>query len=167
MEFKTKHQTERALAKVSDAFTTVSQITGCEADVFYKKRPDFLLYNGFDNPQLVMVDNFYLLYEKSREKINVFLNNYFRRFYDINLDNTEIFFTSGRNEFRTKGIDILTKSLSKLNDKLKQEENSKNIVILYLIPIGQFKKDETLVESINNPDSKRQVDLDYAALSNS
>lgn len=137
----TKHQTEKTLAFISDVFSTVSSITAKESIAFYGKNPDILLYNGFDNLQRNFQDNINENFYGARTKLNNFLKKYFSDFYEIDLDSTYLFYTSGRNEFRSKGWDLYIKSLSKLNEKLRLDKNPKSVISLFLIPIGNFEKD--------------------------
>ena len=132
----TKFQTEKTLAKISDSFTTVSDTTAYEAEKFFEKKVDNVLINGFDNSSCLTIDEVLENFVKSRNKINQFLENHFE---GIDLDKVKIFYTSGRNEVRNKGVDIYIKSLAKLNEKLKQEENSVRIVNFILLMSGEFE----------------------------
>ena len=157
----TKHQTEKALSKFSDAFSTVSNITAEEANSFYGKMPDVLLYNGFDNSDMNFLDDLSVLYDNSRRQVVDFLKSHFSKYYDIDVDNSKIFYTSGRNEFRSKGIDLYTKALGELNDRLKKDENSSDIFNLFLIPVGDFKR----IDDLSNIGSNSGKLWDFAPLS--
>jgi len=161
----TKHQTELALAKYSDKFTTVSNITADESMKFFNKKCDEILYNGFLNLKDFEKQKFD--FEKSRKITDEFLKAYFNDYYDINLDETYLTFTSGRNEFRNKGIDMFIDSLSKLNNKLKEETTTKTLVAFVLIMEGEFKLDKNIKKSFDNYDNKikRELDIDFAPLS--
>ncbi|MFW6286275.1 MAG: glycogen/starch synthase [Nanoarchaeota archaeon] len=159
----TKHQTEKALAHFSDAFTTVSQITQRETEKFYDKIPDKLLYNGFDNFEENFLKDIDSICFSYKNKIIEFLKLYFKQFYEINFDNTKIFYTSGRNEFRNKGIDIYIKSLGKLNNTLKMQDSDETIINLFLIPIGNFPVNDRIFSEVS-VDMKSQL-WDIAPLS--
>lgn len=162
----TKHQTEKALALNANCFTTVSDITNNEAKKFYGKSADILLYNGFSN-KTESIEELNVDFEKSRNDINKFLEDYFYTSTKINTQNTYIFYTSGRNEFKNKGVDLYIKSLGLLNEKLKAENSSKTIVSLFLIPIGNFDIDERVLESFNASarQTKPEESVPYAPLS--
>ncbi|MDA3856377.1 MAG: glycogen/starch synthase [Candidatus Woesearchaeota archaeon] len=153
----TKHQTERALAKFADCFTTVSHITNKEAKYLYGKEADVILYNGFDNFDFEFLHNLDMVHKMSNERIKDFAEHFFRPFYDVNFSNTKFFYTSGRNEFRNKGVDVYIESLSKLNKKLKDENSSKQLVNFFLIPIGNFDVNETVLKSIKGEDIKEDL----------
>jgi len=146
----TKHQTERVLANISDCFTTVSDLTGKETEIFYKKKPDKILYNGFDNSNLQDIEKINLDFEKSREETNRFLESYFNNFYNLNLNNTQILYTSGRYEFKNKGLDLFIDSLSKLNKDLIKEDSKKEIIVFFLIMIGEYNISSQISDSIKN-----------------
>jgi phosphorylase/glycogen(starch) synthase len=147
LNIQAKHQTEKTLANISDVFTTVSHITNIEAEKFYNKKADILLFNGFDIKNRSF--NYYLnSFNKSRYIINEFLQGYFYNYYPINLDNTQILYTSGRYEIRNKGIDLMIDALGKLNEKLKNTNDSKNIICFFLIPFGNFERNKDLLNSL-------------------
>ncbi len=164
---QTKHQTEKVLANISDCFTTVSDITAREAKFFYGKKPDVIVYNGFDNSNLKDISKLNQNFFHSREKTDKFLESFFNNFYDVNFDKTQIFFTSGRFEFENKGIDLIIDSASKLNQNLKDKNSDRNIIIFLLIMIGKFRQNQEVINSINNYEKgiKREFETEFAPLS--
>ncbi|MEA1924846.1 MAG: hypothetical protein U9M95_03160 [Candidatus Altiarchaeota archaeon] len=129
-----KHQVERVSAHISDVFTTVSEITSMQVENFLKKKPDLLLYNGLnlqDNSTFEQISVDHILY---RGKIKKFLEYYFFPYYSFDLDNTLIYFTTGRYEFHNKGFDVFIEALSKLNKELKKKKSRKTIVAFFWVP---------------------------------
>lgn len=163
----TKHQSEKTLAQISDCFTTVSDMTGDEAENFYSKKPDVLLYNGFDNSVIPNYDGLKVVSKVSRDETNNFLKKYFWNFYDVDIENSKIFFTSGRNEFVNKGWDLYANSLGKLNRRLVEENSDKNIISFFLVPVGDFLVDDNYKNSIENfnKNIKREKDELFAPIS--
>lgn len=139
----TKHQTEKALSKYATMFTTVSDITNNEAFYFYGKFADKLLYNGFD--PLIEINK-----QNEKLELNELIKKYFYNFYEINLNKTKIVYTSGRNEVKNKGVDLLIESLGELNNKLKKLDSDQTLIVFFLIPIGEFQFDPLISESIKN-----------------
>lgn len=129
-----KHQVERVSAHVCDIFTTVSEITGIEAEYFLKKRPDILLFNGIDLKNRPSFDELAVKHRLYREKIKNFLQYYFFPYYAFDLDNTLIYFISGRYEFHNKGLDVFIEALGKLNQRMKEESSKRNIVAFIWVP---------------------------------
>jgi phosphorylase/glycogen(starch) synthase len=76
--------------------------------------------------------------------------SYFNNLYEIDLKTCQYLYTSGRNEFRNKGVDILIESLSQLNNKLKNENSDKTIICFFLIPIGDFPKEPIIEKSVSD-----------------
>ena len=163
----TKHHTEKALAQISDAFTTVSDVTAKEAQRFYAKKCDVLLYNGFDNLFINDIEMMKTAYNISRKINDEFVKSYFHDFYDFDAENSVMFFTSGRNEFRNKGDDLFISSLGKLNEILKTRERAKNVVAFFLVPVGEFEKDFEVMNSFENyrKGGERKIGKAFAPLS--
>ena len=130
----TKHQTEKACAQNATVFTTVSEITGLEAEHFFKRKPDVLTLNGLDLSKFPTFEESTIKHKLFKSKVNEFLIYYFFPYYSFDLDATLIYFICGRYEFHDKGIDILIKSLGKLNQKLKDEKSEKTVVCFFWIP---------------------------------
>lgn len=130
-----KFQCEKALANFSDSFTTVSDNTALEAEKFFGKKVDAVFMNGFDNSNSDGIDGVLVNFIKSRTKINNFLGNHFE---GIDFDKYKVFYTSGRNEVRNKGVDVYIKSLAKLNEKLKEENSEVKVVNFILLMTGEF-----------------------------
>lgn len=150
----TKHQTEKALSKHATIFTTVSDITNNEAFYFYGKFADILLYNGFD--PLIEIDK-----EKEKQELDNLIKKYFHNFYEINLNHTKIIYTSGRNEVKNKGVDLLIDSLGELNKKLKELNKEETLIVFFLIPIGEFQFDPLVSDSIKNYHTNTKPEKTY------
>lgn len=111
---------ERCAARESDAFTTVSQNTAKECSQFLGRVPDALTINGFDQKMIQSLD---LLSEKrkvARKKII----NVASKMSGVKIsDQTTLVLTSGRYEFKNKGIDLFIDALGRLNqDKSLKKE---------------------------------------------
>lgn len=129
-----KHQVERVSAQVCDVFTTVSEITAIEAEHFLKKKPDILLFNGIDLKHHSSFDEVAVKHRLYREKMKEFLQYYFFPYYSFDLENTLMYFISGRYEFHNKGLDIFIKALGRLNRRLKREKSRRSIVVFFWVP---------------------------------
>ncbi len=110
---------ERAAAWCADVFTTVSDITGYEAEHFLGRRPDALLPNGLNIQRFAAVHEFQNLHVQYKKQINEFVMGHFFPSYTFDLDKTMYIFTSGRYEYRNKGFDLFLEGLARLNWKLK------------------------------------------------
>lgn len=127
LNMEAKHSLEKTVAKNADCFTAVSEITAKEAEKLLETRPQAVTPNGFE-PGFVPSDKKYKqLRKKGREKlISIAEKLKGRKFSDDCL----IVATSGRNEYRNKGLDLYL-------DALAETENigiNKDIIALVLVP---------------------------------
>lgn len=123
---------ERAAAHLCHTFTTVSDITGKEAEHLIKRKADIITPNGLN----VVRDlhEFQNLHARSKEKINEFVRGHFYGHFDFDLDKTLFFFSAGRYEFGNKGVDVFIESLARLNHKMKAESPDKTVVVFLIFP---------------------------------
>ena len=76
-----KFTTERACAQNTDIFTTVSEITGLEAEKILGRKPEVLVLNGLDTSQFPTVEEFSVKHVTCRKKIREFLTYHFFPYY--------------------------------------------------------------------------------------
>ncbi|MBW2972579.1 hypothetical protein KY359_06085 [Candidatus Woesearchaeota archaeon] len=136
-QVSSKHQLEKACAHSADVFATVSEITGIEAEHILQKKPDLLVPNGLNLDDFPTMEECSIKHRVFRDKIYHFMLYYFFPYYDIDIDNTLVYFIASRYEMHDKGIDIFIKSLGRLNRELKEEADSeKSIVAFFWVPTG-------------------------------
>jgi glycogen(starch) synthase len=119
---------ERAAAWGADCFTTVSDITAREAEFLLGKKADLLLPNGLNINRFAALHEFQNLHMKYKQSIKEFVMGHFFSSYSFDLDQTLYFFTSGRYEYRNKGIDLYIEALARLNWRMKSEGIDKTVV---------------------------------------
>ena len=129
-----KHLMEKACAHNADVFTTVSEITGKEAQYILGKKPDIITPNGIEVSEYPGREDLINKHKVYREKMRDFLRGYFGPYYPLNFDNSLIFFTTGRYEFRNKGLDILIDALGKLNHVLREKKSGKTVFFFIFVP---------------------------------
>jgi len=129
-----KFTTERACAQNTNIFTTVSEITGLEAEKILGRKPEVLVLNGLDTSQFPTVEEFSVKHVTTREKIREFITYHFFPYYSFSIKHTMILFIVGRYEFKNKGIDLFIKVLGKLNQELKKEKTKRTIAAFFWIP---------------------------------
>ena len=111
LNMQAKHSLEKTAAKVADCFTAVSDITAKEAAKLLDVKPQAVTPNGFE-PGFVPGDRKYKSLRKAgREKIISIAEKLKNRKFD---KNSLIVATSGRNEYRNKGLDLYLDSLAEL-----------------------------------------------------
>ncbi len=139
LNMQSKHSIEKQTAKYVDCFTTVSEITANECKELLDKSVDKVLPNGFENNFIPKGATF----TKKRKAARKRLLNVANALLGTDLgDDTLIISTSGRYEFRNKGIDVYIEAMN----RLKRDKNlNKNIIAFIEIPgwVGEPRKDLT------------------------
>ena len=129
---KEKHTFEKAAAEEADIFTTVSEITGREAEQVLGVKPDKILPNGFNIEDYPSLEELSVNHTEQKEEVIEFLRAYFEPYYDVDLDHDpRIFFTSGRYEYHNKGFDVLIEALAEVN-----ERPGDDIYFFFFVPSG-------------------------------
>jgi glycogen(starch) synthase len=142
-----KFTMERAAAQNSDCFTTVSEITGIEAEHILGRKPDVLVPNGLDMQSFPSYEEIAVKHRMARTKIREMVAFYFLPYESFDLENTLIYYIFGRYEFRNKGIDVFIRALGHLNNKLKQDKSAKTIIAYFWIPTWTHGIKKELLEN--------------------
>jgi len=119
---------ERAAAHAATIFTTVSEVTAVETSKLLGRLPDAILPNGLNIQRFTALHEFQNLHRQFKERIHEFVMGHFFPSYTFDLDNTIYLFTSGRYEYRNKGMDFFIEALARLNWRLKSASNKPTIV---------------------------------------
>ncbi len=136
LNMDSKHSLEKAAAQYSDAFTTVSSITAKECKQLLEREPA-VTPNGFE-PEIVPPAEKYASYRKAaRKKLFQIAEALTGKKID---ENTLLVATSGRNEYRNKGIDLYLDSLKRVLNNYKGE---RRIIAFVLVPawVGAVRDD--------------------------
>jgi glycogen(starch) synthase len=144
-----KHTTELACAQNSDVFTTVSEVTGFEAEKLLTRKPDVLLLNGIDVEKFPTIEETSIKHVTCKNILREFLTYHFFPYYTFDLKHNLMFFFASRYEFHNKGIDILIKALGMLNEKLKQEDTPRTISVFFWVPMKTYGVKVELLENKN------------------
>ena len=137
LNMQSKHSIEKQTAWHVDCFTTVSEITANECRELLDKPVDFVLPNGFDNS---FVPSEPLFAEKRRLARRRLLDVAGALLGERMDDDTLIVSTSGRYEFRNKGVDVYIEAMNRL---LRDKELGKKVVAFIEVPgwVGEPRKD--------------------------
>jgi glycogen(starch) synthase len=114
-----RHQIEKTAAHAATVFTTVSEVTAVEAERLLGRRPDAILPNGLNIQRFAALHEFQNLHRQYKERIQEFVAGHFFPSYAFDLDRTLYLFTSGRYEYRNKGIDVFIEAMARLNQRLR------------------------------------------------
>ncbi len=128
LNMQSKHSIEKQTAHYVDCFTTVSDITAVECKELLDKPVDAVLPNGFEDDFVPKA----VLFTKKRNAARKRLLRIAEALTGSKLDdNTLIVSTSGRYEFRNKGIDVFIEAINKLRH---DEELQRDIVAFIEVP---------------------------------
>lgn len=150
-----KFSLERAAARVSDVFTTVSEITAEECKHFLGRQVDVVTPNGFDDgfvpPQAEFANR--------REIARIKIMQVSRALFNSDLpEDSLLVINSGRYEFRNKGIDLYIEALARLN---KNPDLKKSIIAFIAVPANHTGASADLNNRLNNPDFNHPVEGVY------
>ncbi len=145
LNMQSKHSIEKQTAWHVDCFTTVSDITAKECVELLDKPVDVVLPNGFDDSFVPKGAQFTKKRKAARKRLLEVANALLGENLD---DDTLIISTSGRYEFRNKGIDVFVEAMNRL---LRDRDLKKKVVAFIEVPgwVGEPRKD--LQERLNSP----------------
>jgi glycosyltransferase involved in cell wall biosynthesis len=137
LNMQSKHSIEKQTAWNVDCFTTVSDITAHECVELLDKPVDVVLPNGFDNSFVPKAAQFTSKRNLARKKMLQVANALLGEDLD---DDALIVSTSGRYEFRNKGIDVFIEAMNRL---LRDRDLKKKVVAFIVVPgwVGEPRKD--------------------------
>ena len=144
LNVQSKHSIEKQTAHHVDCFTTVSDITAKECLELLDKPVDFVLPNGFEDNFVSKGSTFTRKRKAARKRLLDVANALMGTDLD---DNTLIVSTSGRYEFRNKGVDVYIEAMNRL---LRDKSLSKPVLAFIEVPgwVGEPRQD--LVERLKS-----------------
>jgi len=125
---QSQHGIERAAAHGAHVFSTVSDVTGQECEHLLGRKVDVILPNGLNIQRFSALHEYQNLHRMYKEKIHQFTMGHFFPSYHFDLDKTLYFYTSGRYEYRNKGMDLTLDSLARLNHMMRQSGSDVTVV---------------------------------------
>ena len=137
LNMQSKHSIEKQTALHVDCFTTVSDITAKECVELLDKPVDVVLPNGFDDSFVPKSSTFTKKRKEARKRLLEVANALLGEQLD---DNTLIVSTSGRYEFRNKGIDVFIEAMNRLSH---DSDLKKKVVAFIEVPgwVGEPRAD--------------------------
>lgn len=138
LNMQSKHSIEKQTALHVDCFTTVSEITAKECVELLDKPVDCVLPNGFEDGFVPGSAAAFTRKRKlARKKLLQVANALLGETLD---DDTLIVSTSGRYEFRNKGVDVYIESMNRL---LRDKDLKKKVLAFIEVPgwVGEPRQD--------------------------
>ncbi|MFT4244672.1 MAG: glycogen/starch synthase [Candidatus Woesearchaeota archaeon] len=160
----TKYQTEHQALRYSDSSSCVSPLSKEEIIKLYDYPNVNVTENGFNLD--LSFDDCIKEFTNLHSKLTNSIQEYFKPFYKVK-NHLRIGIISGRFEIKVKGYDTTFQALGELNNKLKQEDSSREVVILAPIMAGDYKplEDEIKLDFNQNfvaaPLSRYNIELNH------
>ncbi len=141
---RAKYSLEKCAADNADIFSTVSEITSNECRHLLHKDTDLILPNGFDDAFVPDSELFVEKRAKARNKLSQVAE---RMFNQKVADDALFVVSSGRYEFKNKGLDVFIQSMGQLN---RSEQLKKPVYAFIMVPANQKSPDAKLQASLEN-----------------
>ena len=143
LNIESKHSIELQTAHNVDCFTTVSEVTGRECEELLDKKCDAILVNGFEADFVPKGATFASRRKAARKRVFQVANALTGCTF---ADDTIIVATSGRYEFKNKGIDVFVEAMIKANEC---SDLKRQVLALIQVPAWTFAPREDLKERIS------------------
>lgn len=128
LNMQSKHSLEKTAALTADSFTTVSDVTAVECKQLIGREP-IVTPNGFELNFVPAKTQF----TKKRKQARTKLIEVAKSLIGVDLaDDTLLIGTSGRNEFRNKGLDAFIDSVNVLRSKWT--DTDRKVVAFMMVP---------------------------------
>lgn len=128
LNVQSKHSIERETAHHVDCFTTVSEVTNRECAELLDKPADVVLMNGFEKDFVPSKAQFARKRREARRKLREVAGALLGTEFD---DDVMIISTSGRYEFRNKGIDLYMEAM---NRSLRNKDLTRKVLAFVQVP---------------------------------
>lgn len=154
LHVEAKHALEKAAAHTATVFATVSEVTALECTQLLERTP-VILPNGF---HALATSRFKT---KARQRLIDVASQLYGKTFDPK--GTTLVATSGRYEYRNKGIDLIVNSLESLLQQ--QAKLSSDLILYFFIPawVAEPRADLAYLLSDPNPESST-TPLEYPYL---
>ena len=144
LNIEAKHSLEKQTAHHVDCFTTVSEITAIECKQLLDKQPDVITPNGFEKG---FVPEGKLYTQKRNEARNALLDVVSKLTGHTLPSNTFLIATSGRYEYRNKGLDVFIDTMNRLRTS---ENLPRDTIAFIMVPITIHEARADLIYCIEN-----------------
>lgn len=127
LNMQSKHSLEKAAAHNADCFTTVSEVTARECEQLLQIRPQVVTPNGFEPDFVPKTVKYNRLRKDGRDKLLTVAKAVTGHQYG---PDTFIIATSGRHEYRNKGLDMFLDVLAGLEQELPADQEALAFVLV-------------------------------------
>ncbi len=150
LHMEAKHSIEKQAALHADCLTTVSHATDLECKQFFGKASDVILPNGFEEQFVPKAQMYARKRDEARRKTIDVANCLMGT--QLDAEKTFIFSTSGRNDFRCKGFDILIDAFA----RMQQRDLKQDVLAVIAVPCWKKEARRDLLDRLNGKDKSRE-----------
>lgn len=147
LNMEAKHSLEKRAAHAADVFTTVSDITAAECEQLLERRPDVVTPNGFEQNFVPAASKLPAARRNARDKMLTVASALTGQRFD---DNSFIVITSGRCEYRNKGLDLFLDTC----DNLRHHKLCRNVIAFVMVPAWPKEARADLMERMSGMDNR-------------
>ncbi len=155
LNMEAKHSVEKAAAINADCFTAVSTLTADECAQLLDKRPEVVTPNGFEPDFVPSKRSYTILRNAGRKRLLEIAEKMTGKKWS---DDALIIATSGRNEYRNKGLDVFLDSMAELSRTGAAAR--RDILALVLVPAWVREPNGELLIDLNQ-NGTLSVNPDY------
>lgn len=143
LNMESKHSVEKAAAHAADCFTAVSELTALECEQLLDIRPQVVTPNGFNASMVPSAKEYNTQRKEGRSRILAIATALSG--YEYRDEETFIVATSGRNEYRNKGLDLYIDSMLEAGERYTP---GKKIIALVMVPAWVREPSSALLENL-------------------
>lgn len=143
LNMEAKHSLEKAAAHNADCFTTVSEVTALECEQLLELRPQVVTPNGFEANFVPAKSKFAEARREGRQELLKVAEALTGR--EI-AEHAMLIATSGRCEYRNKGIDVYLDAVNELG----RINPGREVVAFVMVPAWSREARKDLIEALNN-----------------
>ncbi len=144
LNMQSKHSLEKAAAHAADVFTTVSEVTARECGQLLERRP-MVTPNAFEPTFVPKGTKMRMARQQARERMLMVAGALTGADFD---PDTLIVATSGRCEYRNKGLDVCLDALSGLRSQLEQANAARRVLAFVFVPAWVDSARPDLAEAV-------------------
>lgn len=152
LNMESKHSLEKTAAHVADCFTTVSEVTAAECEQLLRRPVDVVTPNGFEPDFVPKTLKYNRVRKEGRTKLLEIAKALTGKNYS---DSTFLIATSGRHEYRNKGLDLFLDTMAKIDNQLPAYREA---LAFILVPGWVDRASKSLISAMQNDDKDPNSD---------
>lgn len=144
LNMESKHSLEKTAAHVADAFTTVSRVTAAECEQLLRRPVDVVTPNGFEPDFVPKTVKYNRIRKEGRARLMHIAESMTGVRYG---ENVFMIATSGRHEYRNKGLDLFLDTIAEMERRLPADAE---VLAFVLVPGWVDRPSPSLKAAIDN-----------------